>query len=176
MPKRLMPYLVKEIARGKVFWYVRVGKGTRARIHGEYGSDEFVKAYFAAVGGQEIAEQIEPRIVNIARYRRRKSPVGYIYFVAAGKHVKIGFARNVKSRIADIQVGHHEKLKLLHMEKGTMQDEAVFHALFSGLRYRGEWFHNAGDLADYIRDSQPKKRTKPPYTKNPNGHCEIKPV
>lgn len=53
MPRKL-PYLNRQPGRhgnGKVYWYVRVGKGPRIPLPGEYGSDEFLKAYTAAVSG-----------------------------------------------------------------------------------------------------------------------------
>ena len=40
---------------GKVVWFVRVGKGPRIRIRGEYGSDEFNAAYRAALAGEAPA-------------------------------------------------------------------------------------------------------------------------
>lgn len=52
MPKRQLPYLNRQPGRhgnGRVYWYVRVGKGPRIPIAGEYGSDQFLKAYSAAL-------------------------------------------------------------------------------------------------------------------------------
>ncbi len=43
MPRRL-PYLQRERTRhGRVAWYVRLDRGARIRIRGEYGSPEFVE-------------------------------------------------------------------------------------------------------------------------------------
>lgn len=55
MPKRQLPYLNRQPGRhgnGRVYWYVRVRKGPRIPIPGEYGSPEFLAAYSAAVGGK----------------------------------------------------------------------------------------------------------------------------
>jgi integrase len=53
MPHSLPPYLQKDRTRhGKLVWYVRRGKGPRVRVRGEYGSQEFEAAYFAALGGE----------------------------------------------------------------------------------------------------------------------------
>jgi len=52
MPRPRPPYLQRHLTRhGKVIWYVRVGRGPLVRIRGEYGSDEFIAAYHAAVAG-----------------------------------------------------------------------------------------------------------------------------
>ena len=53
MPRKL-PYLNRQPGRhgnGKVYWYVRVGKGPRIPIPGELGTDAFLKAYRAAIAG-----------------------------------------------------------------------------------------------------------------------------
>ena len=53
---RLLPYLNRQPGRhdnGKVYWYVRVGRGPRIPIPGEYGTPAFLAAYTAAVGGKK---------------------------------------------------------------------------------------------------------------------------
>ena len=53
MPRKL-PYLNRQPGRhgnGRVYWYVRVGKGPRIPITEEYGTEVFLKAYSAAVSG-----------------------------------------------------------------------------------------------------------------------------
>ncbi|WP_409360744.1 tyrosine-type recombinase/integrase [Bartonella heixiaziensis] len=50
MPKPRPPHLVKEITRhGKIIWYVRIGHGQRIRVHGTYGTQEFVDNYKSAL-------------------------------------------------------------------------------------------------------------------------------
>jgi integrase len=54
MPRPRPPRLHRETNRhGKTVWYVRVGKGSRARIKGEYGSPEFESAYQVAASGEK---------------------------------------------------------------------------------------------------------------------------
>jgi integrase len=53
MPRKL-PYLNRQPGRhenGRVYWYVRVGKGPRIPISGEYGTQAFLEAYRAALAG-----------------------------------------------------------------------------------------------------------------------------
>jgi len=46
------PHLHRETTRhGRTVWYVRVDKGKRIRLRGEYGSPEFQAAYDAAIAG-----------------------------------------------------------------------------------------------------------------------------
>ncbi len=51
--RKRLPYILREVGRGKVFWYFRRGKGPRSRLPGEYGSDEFMEAYTAALRGAD---------------------------------------------------------------------------------------------------------------------------
>jgi integrase len=52
MPRPRPLHLLKEHNRyGTVVWYVRIGRGPRVRIRGEYGSPEFNAAYRAAIAG-----------------------------------------------------------------------------------------------------------------------------
>jgi integrase len=73
MPRPRPKYLHKQYIRGKVAWYVRVGKGPRVRIHGEYGSVEFLARYDAAIRGEAPAKPSKARVGTLSwlieRYR-----------------------------------------------------------------------------------------------------------
>jgi len=48
------PYLLREKTRhGKIVWYFRKADGPRIRIHGDYGSKEFMISYSAALSGEK---------------------------------------------------------------------------------------------------------------------------
>jgi integrase len=56
MPRPRPQFLQKQVTRhSKVVWYVRRGSGPRIRIHGAYGSTEFMAEYHAAVASLAIA-------------------------------------------------------------------------------------------------------------------------
>lgn len=58
MPRPRPLYLQQHITpAGKTLWYVRVGKGKRTRIFGEYGSPEFMEAYHAARAGLPVPDK-----------------------------------------------------------------------------------------------------------------------
>ena len=45
MPRKL-PHLQREVTRhGKVLWYVRINRGPRVRVDGEFGTPAFYAAY-----------------------------------------------------------------------------------------------------------------------------------
>lgn len=57
MPRIRPPHLHRETTRhGKTVWFVRIGKGPRTRIRGDYGSPEFSQAYQAAADGTPLTD------------------------------------------------------------------------------------------------------------------------
>lgn len=73
MPRPRPPHLHRQNSRtGEIVWYVRVGKGPRTRIRGEYGSADFTRNYHAVIqgGAAEPAKTGEETIAwLIERYR-----------------------------------------------------------------------------------------------------------
>ncbi|WP_413154460.1 tyrosine-type recombinase/integrase [Bartonella sp. cb54] len=60
MPKPRPPHLVKQITQhGKIVWYVRIGHGSRRRVHGTYGTQEFTDSYKRALA--ELQGIIPPK-------------------------------------------------------------------------------------------------------------------
>ena len=53
MPRPRPPHLHRETTRhGRAVWYVRLDRGRRVRLRGEYGTPEFQAAYKAAIDGK----------------------------------------------------------------------------------------------------------------------------
>lgn len=75
---------------------------------------------------------------------------GAIYFVTDGEAIKIGFAGNVRKRIANLQISHHFPLFLLGSIPATRHEESVIHRRFVQHRLRGEWFKIHRDILDFI--------------------------
>lgn len=90
----------------------------------------------------------------------------WIYFIQAGEAgpVKIGVATNVHVRIATLQTGHHEELRLLVAipEQGS-NHEAGLHHMFAAHRIRGEWFHPHDDVLAIPRTYAEAARVKREY-------------
>ena len=77
MTKRL-PYTLREKTRhGTIVWYFRVQDGPRTRLPGEYGSEEFMAAYRAALAGEKPQDQAkdDPRSLKwlLSQYRKSSS-------------------------------------------------------------------------------------------------------
>jgi len=93
-----------------------------------------------------------------------------VYFIQAGEDgpIKIGFARDVGRRIANMRVANPAPLKLRANIPGDARDERAFHARFANLRVRGEWFRPSDELLCFIAampapDSASKRRGRPSH-------------
>jgi hypothetical protein len=77
--------------------------------------------------------------------------LGNVYFLQCGGLIKIGFARDVAKRLAELQTGNPEPLKLVAVIPGCLPSvERRYHREFATARRRGEWF-DAYQLKDILR-------------------------
>lgn len=97
---------------------------------------------------------------NVAKWRaeeaeRRARIKGkpHVYFIQQGDSgaIKIGCSKNPSQRLAGLQTGHSEPLRLLTCAVGSQAQERALHDRFAHLRVSGEWFRPADDLLAYIR-------------------------
>jgi predicted DNA-binding transcriptional regulator AlpA len=75
-----------------------------------------------------------------------------IYFAQSGKNgpIKIGVSDHPTKRIAELNTGSSDPIKILGMRKGSHQDEVFFHKLFKDYHLNGEWFEPVPELLAYI--------------------------
>jgi uncharacterized phage protein (TIGR02220 family) len=74
-----------------------------------------------------------------------------IYFVSdKHNHIKIGFSKDIKSRIKDLNVASPYELELVFAEEGDIKDERKLHKKFSNYCKNGEWFRDCKEIRDYI--------------------------
>lgn len=81
-----------------------------------------------------------------------------IYFIQEGKSgpIKIGFTiNNIKSRLADLQVGNSRKLYVRAYFDGDKYDEKELHYVFGKYRLNGEWFTPAPEILKFIISKTP---------------------
>lgn len=82
------------------------------------------------------------------------SQYGWIYFAQSGTDgaIKIGFSKNVKQRLKDIQCSSPEALTILAIHPGSVWNEQQLHKRFGEDRCRanGEWFRPSVKLLRYI--------------------------
>lgn len=81
---------------------------------------------------------------------------GIVYVVQAetGGPVKIGYSREggLKSRVASLQTGNPYKLRVVHTEPGSVEDERELHRTFRRYRMSGEWFRAHYELQERFPD------------------------
>lgn len=67
---------------------------------------------------------------------------GFVYFARAGDSgpIKIGWSKNPRRRIADLQTGASGRLKLLAVLCADRSLEELLHVLIEDRRIAGEWF------------------------------------
>jgi hypothetical protein len=66
---------------------------------------------------------------------------GNVYFVRCGDFVKVGFAVDVDSRVAELQTGNPHKLQMMAVLTDVLPStERLFHRVMHEYRHRGEWF------------------------------------
>jgi hypothetical protein len=93
---------------------------------------------------EETARKLRDGILDDTLRRLAIRPTltkrGYIYVIAdAGFNaIKVGFARNVRGRLPDLQAGNPRKLRLIGYWPGTEEEERALH---KKLRQRRESFH-----------------------------------
>lgn len=88
-----------------------------------------------------------------SKRKRQRSPEeaartkdGIVYFIqdAATVAIKIGFClKNPEKRLAALQTGNSNSLRLLGHIAGSSFHEKLLHARFGRFRIKGEWFSNA---------------------------------
>jgi hypothetical protein len=87
----------------------------------------------------------------------RDGKTGYVYFITATYErnypVKIGFTETEKgiyARLASLQTGNPNKLKVIRFEKACYGHEQYLHEKYGYLRLEGEWFKRNKQLIEYI--------------------------
>jgi len=78
---------------------------------------------------------------------------GYVYFATFDhKTVKVGFAKEVRTRMLQIQVSSPTDIHLLAAYPGTPAEERRVHALLKKCHAKREWFYNTNLVDDLLYD------------------------
>lgn len=67
---------------------------------------------------------------------------GYVYFLSAGDHMKIGWARDVRERMKFVQTGnaHDVDLMTVIVDERAQNLERILHFFFREHHVKGEWY------------------------------------
>lgn len=92
------------------------------------------------------------------------SNTGRVYFIQAGDNgpIKIGWtAGDPRARMASLQTGNPEPLRLLAYAPGTIEDERAMHERCASIRMIGEWFKPEPQLVAFAAGVQWARRDIP---------------
>jgi hypothetical protein len=107
-----------------------------------------------------------------SKRKRQRSPEeaprpkdGIVYFIqdAVTLAIKIGFClKNPEKRLAALQTGNSNALRLLGHTLGSVSHEKFLHMRFSRFHIQGEWFSNAiiADIDGILKCSSPEEWVK----------------
>lgn len=78
---------------------------------------------------------------------------GFVYIIKGNTHYKIGKAKNIQSRLAQLATGHEHGLTVYHSiaSNAMSRAEASLHTRFAGQRGRGEWFNLTEPQLAYLK-------------------------
>lgn len=78
---------------------------------------------------------------------------GFVYIIKGKTHYKIGKAKNIQSRLAQLATGHEHGLTVYHSiaSNAMSRAEASLHTRFAGQRGRGEWFNLTEPQLAYLK-------------------------
>lgn len=87
---------------------------------------------------------------------KKEPKKGFIYLIKdeINNTLKIGFSKNPKSRLNQLQIATSNKLNLLYTIKNqTQEDEKSLHDYFSCLKINSEWFVNDNSIIKYFKEN-----------------------
>jgi len=81
-----------------------------------------------------------------------RAACGFVYFIETedSAYVKIGFSRDVRKRLATLQIAYPCVFRLLGWIPGDLKTERRLHRTLAQHRHNGEWFRNNKDVRKAI--------------------------
>jgi hypothetical protein len=92
---------------------------------------------------------------NFEERPHRQVNNGYVYFIQAGHHIKIGFSTRPLDRLRTLQISHPGKLEIVATQHASMKIEAKLHEQFSNVSKRLAVRWN-GFMWDHVEEASAK--------------------
>lgn len=88
--------------------------------------------------------------------------MNYVYFILNNDKVKIGYTKNVKRRLKQLQTANGDNLILLGYIEGDKEVEHQLHQKFDTYRIRenGEWFIASEAIINFINENNLDKNVR----------------
>lgn len=79
---------------------------------------------------------------------------GYVYLAQNTKseNLKIGFSKNPKARIKQLNIVSDVKIQLIDKFKGEISDEKSLHKKFDDIRMNSEWFEYSEEIVNHFEN------------------------
>ncbi|WP_431129615.1 GIY-YIG nuclease family protein [Flagellimonas flava] len=124
----------------------RFKKGVPVEVLSYIRLSNFYKRKF----GTELAEDYKESVTN----KTMVNANDFVYFIGNRDlgFVKIGYSKNPKLRLRQIQTNCPFEVKLLKMESGNTENETRYHMRFSDHNTYGEWFKIEGMLKVHLHE------------------------
>lgn len=96
-----------------------------------------------------MSENEDKLISSVEPYDVTARPA-YLYLISDGELIKIGIARDVRHRIAELQIGNGRRLSGIEFDvQDALDMEQNLHKRYAKCKTRGEWFElTSADIAD----------------------------
>ena len=80
--------------------------------------------------------------------------LGSVYLVEMQRKrlIKVGFAKDMRNRLASLQTSSPFQLRLVHVWHGYKADEKKLHRLMTAYHYSREWYRYHDDFDELIED------------------------
>lgn len=113
--------------------------------------DHVLHAWSVVEGEQRIILEREQAKLTEARLaetrHERLTTAGHIYYIRVGDHIKVGYAKNLSSRL----MAYPPTATLLASHPGTRKDEQALHSMFTVHRVGGrEWYNPTPEILAHI--------------------------
>ena len=89
---------------------------------------------------------------------------GFIYAIEAEgrEYIKIGFSTNVERRLAALQTGTPDELRLIAHWPGTLAEERQIHLKLKEWRIVREWFKASAEVLNIVERLSQGEKLEPP--------------
>lgn len=89
---------------------------------------------------------------SIVLHRKQEKCSGFVYFIACGPYIKIGYTRRgVKKRLEDFRTSNPFPLHICLTLEASKWPERVLHWRFTESHHAREWFHLTDEIKHFIK-------------------------
>jgi hypothetical protein len=90
------------------------------------------------------------RAITFTQAQVRRAEDGFVYVAQIGKHIKIGFSRDVAKRVKAFETSA-TSVEILLVVPGDIRLEKLIHGMLSEIRIRNELFHQDWRITEFVR-------------------------